>query len=79
MMLLLIYPYKTCESYLCLTFWLWLKMESIGLFARESLQDAMGKDVLYDTMNRENLNWQKLAWFLFIFHDLRCYVEAPWS
>ena len=42
-----------------LTLWLWLKKESIGLFARESLQGAMGKDVLYDTMNREDLNWRK--------------------
>lgn len=42
-----------------LTLWLWLKKESIGMFARESLQGTMGKDVLYDTMNREDLNWRK--------------------
>jgi len=35
--------------------WLWLKKASIGLFARESLQGCIGKDVLYDTMNREEL------------------------
>jgi len=29
------------------------------MFARECLQDSMGKDVLYDTMNREDLNWRK--------------------
>ena len=29
------------------------------MFARECLQDAMGKDVLYDTMNREDLNWRR--------------------
>jgi SRSO17 transposase len=29
------------------------------MFARECLQGAMGKDVLYDTMNREDLNWRK--------------------
>jgi SRSO17 transposase len=42
-----------------LMLWLWLTKESIGMFARECLQDAMGKDVLYDTMNREDLNWRK--------------------
>lgn len=42
-----------------LMLWLWLKKESIGMFARECLQGAMGKDVLYDTMNREDLDWRK--------------------
>ena len=41
-----------------LSLWLWLKKDSIGMFARDSLQ-SMGKDVLYDTMNREDLNWRK--------------------
>lgn len=41
-----------------LSLWLWLKKGSIGMFARESLQ-GMGKDVLYDTLNREDLNWRK--------------------
>ena len=41
-----------------LSLWLWLKKDSIGMFARDSLQ-GMGKDVLYDTMNREDLNWRK--------------------
>lgn len=39
--------------------WLWLKKESIGLFARECLQGTPGKDVFYDTMNREDLDWRK--------------------
>jgi SRSO17 transposase len=39
--------------------WLWLQKESIGMFARDCLQGSMGKDVLYDTMNREDLNWRK--------------------
>ena len=43
-----------------LMLWLWLQKESIGMFARECLQGSMGKDVLYDTMNREDLNWRKL-------------------
>jgi SRSO17 transposase len=42
-----------------LSLWLWLQKSSIGLFARECLQGTMGKDVLYDTMNREDLNWRK--------------------
>jgi SRSO17 transposase len=42
-----------------LMLWLWLTKESIGMFARDCLQDSMGKDVLYDTMNREDLNWRK--------------------
>ena len=42
-----------------LMLWLWLQKESIGMFARECLQGSMGKDVLYDTMNREDLNWRK--------------------
>ena len=42
-----------------LMLWLWLKKESIGMFARECLQSTMGKDVLYDTMNREDLDWRK--------------------
>jgi SRSO17 transposase len=42
-----------------LSLWLWLKKESIGMFARDCLQN-MGKDVLYDTLNREDLNWRKL-------------------
>lgn len=41
-----------------LILWLWLKKESIGMFARECLQGAMGKDVFYDTMNREDLDWR---------------------
>jgi hypothetical protein len=42
-----------------LMLWLWLQKESIGMLARECLQGAMGKDVLYDTMDREDLNWRK--------------------
>ena len=42
-----------------LMLWLWLQKESIGMFARDCLQSSMGKDVLYDTMNREDLNWRK--------------------
>ncbi len=44
------------EVVYALSLWLWLKKASIGLFAREGLQGSIGKDVLYDTMNREDLN-----------------------
>ena len=47
------------EVIFSLMLWLWLKKESIGMFARECLQGGMGKDVLDDTMNREDLNWRK--------------------
>jgi len=30
------------------------------MFARDSLQSCMGKDVLYDTLNREDLDWRKV-------------------
>jgi hypothetical protein len=47
------------EVIFSLMLWLWLKKASLGMFARECLQGAMGKDVLYDTMNREDLDWRK--------------------
>ncbi|WP_230990829.1 hypothetical protein [Bathymodiolus platifrons methanotrophic gill symbiont] len=45
-----------------LMLWVWLKKESIGMFARESLQHftTAEKDALYSIMNREDLNWRKL-------------------
>jgi SRSO17 transposase len=46
----------------CLTMWVWLKSNSVSLFARDSLRtfcDA-GKDVLYEAMNREDWNWRTL-------------------
>lgn len=43
-----------------LSLWQWLKKTSIGMFARDCVQGTMGKDVLYDTMNREDLNWRKM-------------------
>ena len=39
-----------------LMLWIWLKKDSIGMFSREGLQGAMGKDALYDTINRVDLN-----------------------
>ena len=46
----------------CLTMWVWLKSNSVSLFARDSLRTfcAAGKDVLYEAMNREDWNWRAL-------------------
>jgi len=48
------------ELVYCLTLWVWLKVESIGLFARESLRtfSAAEKDALYGALNREDWNWR---------------------
>ena len=45
-----------------LMLWVWLKVDSIGMFARESLQtfSCAEKDALYDAMNREDVNWRHL-------------------
>jgi SRSO17 transposase len=42
-----------------LVLWVWLAKESIAMFARDSVQSSLGKDVLYDTLNREDLNWRR--------------------
>ena len=46
----------------CLTMWVWLKSNSVSLFARDSLRTfcAAGKDVLYEALNREDWNWRAL-------------------
>ena len=61
-----------------LSLWLWLKKESIWMFACDSLQ-GMGKDVLYDTLNREDLNWRdpeapglRVTNTQHIYHETRC-------
>ena len=45
-----------------LMLWVWLKVDSIGMFARESLKtfSRAEKDAFYDVMNREDLNWRTL-------------------
>ena len=42
----------------------WLQKQSIGMFARDALQNCVGKDVLYDTTNREDLDWRKVHWLI---------------
>jgi SRSO17 transposase len=50
------------ELVYCLTLWVWLKVDSIGLFARESLRtfSTAEKDALYGALNREDWNWRRL-------------------
>ena len=45
-----------------LLLWVWLKVDSIAMFSRDSLQSfsATKKDTLYDLLKREDLNWRKL-------------------
>ena len=45
-----------------LLLWVWLKVNSIAMFSKDSLQSfsAAKKDALYDLLNREDLNWRKL-------------------
>ncbi len=45
-----------------LILWIWLKKDSIAMFAQESLQhfSSVEKDALYSTLNREDLNWRRL-------------------
>jgi hypothetical protein len=45
-----------------LLLWVWLKVDSIGMFSKDSLQSfsAAKKDAPYDLLNREDLNWRKL-------------------
>jgi hypothetical protein len=44
-----------------LLLWVWLKVNSIGMFSRDPLLSfsAAKKDALYDFLNREDLNWRK--------------------
>ena len=50
------------EVVFCLVFWVWLKVDSIAMFARESLRtfSASKKDALYEAMNREDWDWRRL-------------------
>ena len=45
-----------------LLLWVWLKVNSVAMFSKDSLQSfsATKKDALYDLLNREDLNWRKL-------------------
>lgn len=45
-----------------LLLWVWLKVDSIAMFSRDSLQSfsTAKKDALYDLLKREDLNWRQL-------------------
>lgn len=46
----------------CLMLWVWLRLDSISMFARESLQTfaSAEKDALYAALNNEGWNWRRL-------------------
>ena len=50
------------ELMFSLMLWVWLKVNSVSLFSRQSLGtfSTGGKDVLYEAMNREDWNWRGL-------------------
>jgi hypothetical protein len=50
------------ELVYCLMIWVWLKVDSIGMFARESLKtfSSAEKDALYAALNQEDWNWRSL-------------------
>lgn len=50
------------ELVFALMIWVWLKVDSIGMFARESLKtfSLARKDALYAALNQEDWNWRKL-------------------
>jgi SRSO17 transposase len=50
------------EVVYALLVWVWLKVDSVGMFARESLKTyaRAGKDALYGALNREDWNWRRL-------------------
>ena len=50
------------EVMFCLMLWVWVKVNSISMFSRESLGtfSTAGKDVLYEALNREDWNWRGL-------------------
>lgn len=45
-----------------LMIWVWLKTDSIGMFAKDMMRSfgCRNKDVLYDQMKREDLDWREL-------------------
>ena len=53
---------QAAELVYCLMIWVWLKVDSIGMFARESLRtfSRAERDALYAVLNREDRNWRRL-------------------
>lgn len=50
------------ELVYCLMIWVWLRLDSVGMFARESLRTftLAEKDALYAALNQEDWNWRHL-------------------
>lgn len=50
------------EVVYALMVWVWLKVDSVGMFARESLKtfSQASKDALYGALNHEDWNWRRL-------------------
>jgi DDE superfamily endonuclease len=50
------------EVVYALMVWVWLKVNSVGMFARESLKtySQASKDALYAALNHEDWNWRRL-------------------
>ena len=50
------------EVVYALMVWVWLKVDSVSMFARESLKtfSQASKDALYGALNSENWNWRRL-------------------
>jgi SRSO17 transposase len=50
------------EVVYALMVWVWLKVDSVGMFARESLKtySQASKDALYAALNQEDWNWRRL-------------------
>ena len=51
---------QAAELVYCLMIWVWLKVDSIGMFARESLRtfSRAERDALYAVLNHEDRNWR---------------------
>ena len=49
-----------------LMIWVWVNVDSIGMFARDMMQcfGVKNKDVLYDQLKREDLNWRSLHYHI---------------
>jgi len=50
------------EVVYALMIWVWLKVDSVGMFARESLKtfSQASKDAFYGALNHEDWNWRRL-------------------
>ncbi len=50
------------EVIYALMIWVWLKVDSVGMFARESIKTftQASKDTLYAALNHEDWNWRRL-------------------